>query len=215
MGKARPKTGEPRRTRRPLSIDRLPLSVHDEILKLRALGRSWPEIEELSKSFVKWDEQPTAVLELFPDLRIPHSNLHRWYDLRVEQVRKEALSEAEATRAFAEKLGAAGLTNINDVVMNAMRDAVFDFTKDIDAGSKLGFVKLLDKLGLTLSRLQRVDLQRKRVEADLAKIDAERARIAAEAGDPREIFLLATQYVLKTLRTREQLRAVIDPIGKS
>jgi hypothetical protein len=63
-----------------------------------------------------------------------------------------------------------------------------------------------------MSRMQRVELQAKRVDADLARIDAERAKLAAEAGDPREIYLLASQDLLKKLRTRELVRAVIDPI---
>ena len=41
---------------------------------------------------------------------------------------------------------------------------------------------------------------------------AERAKMAAEAGDPREIYLLASQDLLKKLRSREPVRAVIDPI---
>jgi hypothetical protein len=71
---------------------------------------------------------------------------------------------------------------------------------------------MLGQLTLAMTRVERVKLQRKRVEADLAKIDAERARLAAEAGDPREIYLLAAQSLLKLMRTREQLRCVIDPI---
>jgi len=212
MATRRPKTGEVRKLNRPLNIDLLPSEARDELLRLRTQGKTWPQLEEASKTIVKWDELPTSVLEKFPDLYIPHTNLHRWFDLRVAQVRKEVLAESETARAFAEKLGAAGIENGSDVVVNAMRDQVFAFTRNIDPKSKIDFLKFLNQLGLTMTRFQRVDIQRKKVDAELAKIDAERARAAAEAGDPREIYLLATQDVLKKLRTREQLRTVIDPI---
>jgi hypothetical protein len=210
--KRRPKTGEVRQLNRPLNIDLLPIEVRDELVKLRNEGKTWPQLQELSQKLVKWDGLPTNVLEKFPDLYIPHTNLHRWYDLRVAQVRKEVLAESETARAFAEKLGAAGVENGSEMVVNAMRDQVFQFTKDIDPKSKINFLKFLNQLGLTMTRFQRVAIQGKKVDAELAKIDAERARAAAEAGDPREIYLLATQDVLKKLRTREQLRSVIDPI---
>jgi hypothetical protein len=212
MAKQRPKTGEARQLNRPLNIDLLPIEVRDELVKLRNEGKTWPQLEELSRTLVKWDDLPTNVLEKFPDLYIPHTNLHRWYDLRVAQVRKEVLAESETARAFAEKLGAAGVENGSEMVVNAMRDQVFAFTKDIDPKSKINFLKFLNQLGLTMTRFQRVAIQGKKVDAELAKIDAERARAAAEAGDPREIYLLATQDVLKKLRTREGLRTVIDPI---
>lgn len=212
MAKERPKTGDPRQLNRPLNIDLLPVEAREKIVTLRNEGKTWPQLEELSREFVKWDDLSTSVLEKFPDLKIPHTNLHRWYDLRVAQVRKEVLAESETARAFAEKLGAAGVENGSDLVINAMRDAVFDFTKNIDPASKQNFLKFLNNLALTMTRFQRVEIQRKKVDAELAKIDAERARAAAEAGDPREIYLLASQDVLKKLRTREQLRSVIDPI---
>jgi hypothetical protein len=201
-----------RELKRPLNVDKLPQEVRDTILKLRAEGRTWPQIEEESREFVPWDTLAPLLVERFPGKKIPHSNLHRWYDLRVEQVRKEVLAESETARAFAEKLGATGVENGSDLVVNAMRDQVFQFTKNIDPKSKSDFLKFLNQLGLTMTRFQRVEIQRRKVDAELAKIDAERARAAAEAGDPREIYLLASQDVLKKLRTREQLRSVIDPI---
>jgi hypothetical protein len=207
-----PRTGDKRKANLPLNIDRLPKEVHEDILRLRAEGKTWIEIEAESREFVPWDDFAPELVRKFPGRKIPHSNLHRWYDLRVDQVRKETLAEAEKARVFAEKFAAAKMDDADEAVVNALRDEVFRLTQAADPKSRDQFRKMLGQLTLAMTRVERVKLQRKRVEADLAKIDAERARLAAEAGDPREIYLLAAQSLLKLMRTREQLRAVIDPI---
>jgi hypothetical protein len=209
----RPKTGEKRKANQPLKLDRLPAEVHEEILKLRAEGKTWPEIEELSREFVAWDELAPALAAQFPKRKIPHTNLHRWNDLRVDQVRKETLAEDAQARVFAEKFASAGFDKADDAVVNAFRDEVFRLTQSADPKSRADFQKMLNQLSLVMTRIERVKLQRKRVEADLAKNEAERARYAAEAGEPREIYLLATQEVLKKLRTRQKVREVLDPIS--
>lgn len=95
--KLRPKTGDKRLTRLPLSMDILPKSVLDAIVYLRSKSLVWSEIERRSAlayspnwasdegGFVEWSSLPVVVLARFPRRRIPHSNMHRWYDLRVEQ----------------------------------------------------------------------------------------------------------------------------------
>jgi predicted Mrr-cat superfamily restriction endonuclease len=93
-----------------------------------------------------------------------------------------------------------------------MRDQVFMLMRSVGQGDRDKFVAALGDLTLAMTRMQRVELQAKRVDAELAKIEAERAKLAAEAGDPREIYLLASQDLLKKLRSREPVRAVIDPI---
>jgi len=208
----RPKTGEKRKANQPLKLDRMPREVHEEILKLRAEGKTWPEIEELSHDFVPWDSLAPELAAQFPHRKLPHTNLHRWNDLRVDQVRKETMAEDAQARVFAEKFSAAGFEHADDAVVNAFRDEVFRLTQSADPKSRADFHTMLNQLSLVMTRVERVKLQRKRVEADIAKIDAERAKVAAEAGDPREIYLLATQDILKKLRTRTQVRDVIDPI---
>jgi hypothetical protein len=225
MANKRPRIGERRQKNQPLKIARLPATVHDAILHLRNIeGLTWAQIEEQSNrayskdwkqdhgGFVDWSTLEMKVLELFPDLRIPQTNLARWYDLRVAQVRNQALKESARAREFAAAFASANLADGNSSVINALRDQVFDLIQSAGDGDKGRFIKGLQNLTLAMTRMQRVELQAQRVKADLAKIDAERAKLAAEAGDPREIYLLASQDLLKKLRTREQVRAVIDPI---
>jgi hypothetical protein len=223
----RPRTGEPRQKQRTLKLDVLIAAqpqVRDAILSLRDQGATWPEIAEQSArpwskewakdhgGFVNWDELPTPSLEAFPDLRLPQTSLQRWFDLRVRQVRAEVLKESERARTWAQEFAAKSIPDANSAVINALRDQVFEMMRSVGRNDQATFVKGLQNLTLAMSRMQRVELQAKRVEADLAKIDAERAKLAAEAGDPREIYLLASQDLLKKLRSREQVRAVIDAI---
>lgn len=224
MPKPRPKTGEEREVNRTLKIDLLPQAAKDAIKDLRDRGLTWPEIEAQSAKpyskdwakdgggFIDWDAIDTHVLEEFPDLRLPKSSLHRWFDLRMTQVRKQVLVESESARRWAEEFASKNLDGSNAAVINALRDQVFTMMRGVGEMDRAAFVKALQNLTLAMTRMQRVELQQKRVEADLAKTEAERAKLAAEAGDPREIYLLAAQDLMKKLRTREQVRSVIDPI---
>lgn len=175
--KRRPATGEKRKTNQPLKIDRLPDEVREAILDLRnAKGKTWEQIEELSAlpkakgGFVDWDALDLQVLELFPEMRLPHSNLHRWYDLRVSQVRRQVIAESEKARAFAETFVPKKIADSNAAVMNAMRDQVFTLMRNVGAGDRDKFLEGLNMLSLTLARLQRVDLQAKRVKVDQRRI---------------------------------------------
>jgi hypothetical protein len=223
----RPRTGEPRQKQRTLKLDVLIAAqpqVRDAILLLRDRGETWPEIAEQSArpwsekwasdhgGFVNWDSLPTNALEQFPGLALPQTSLQRWFDLRVRQVRSEVLKESERARSWAQEFASKSLPDANSAVINALRDQVFEMMRSAGVQDGERFVKGLQNLTLAMTRMQRVELQAKRVEADLAKIEAERAKLAAEAGDPREIYLLASQDLLKKLRTRETVRAVIDPI---
>jgi hypothetical protein len=209
--KPRPGVGVERRTRQPLKIDKLPQEWREQIQKYRAQGSTWSEIEELSRG-MEWDKLETRVLELFPEMKIPETNLIRWYDLRVEQVRKEILAEAEQARVIAEAFAGAKLDDTNEAVMNAMRDQVFALTRnagDVDKKKLLGGLK---DLSLLLARLQRIELQKRKLDADLARIDADREKAAADQLSAREMYLRATQEVLKKLRTYKTVREAIDPV---
>jgi hypothetical protein len=224
MTKPRPKTGEERKTHQPLKIDLLPQSAREAIEKLYDRGCTWMEISEQSGKpysakwdsdgggFIEWESLDLKVLEQFPEMKLPKSSLHRWFDLRVRQARKQVLTESAQAREFAAAFAGNDLFNSNNAVINALRDQVFNLIQSAGIGDKALFAKGLKDLTLAMSRMQRVELQAKRVDAELAKIDAERAKLAAEAGDPREIYLLASQDLLKKLRSREQVRAVIDTI---
>lgn len=227
MPKPRAKKGERREVNQPLKIDALPQSVRDAIDWLRNERRpalSWEEISEKSArpystawqsddgGFVDWEKLDLKVLEAFPQMKLSRMGLQRWYDLRVEQVRHDVLVESAAARAFAEKFSNLSIEGGNEAVLNAMRDEVFKLSRSVDGASRLQFVKQLNALTLAMARIQRTDLMKKRVEADVAKSEAERAKYAALAGDPREVYLQSAQDVLKKLMTRSAVRKVLEPL---
>jgi len=205
MTKARPKTREPRAVQQPLNIDRLPPSVHDAIALLRNVkGKSWAYIEELSslsyaakwddpknfgrRGFVDWDSLPTDVLELFPRLRIPHSTLHRWWDIRVAQVAREVAHRSEQARAIAESFIGAGIDGEDDAVLNATRDAIFAMLQSEDSTSR----------GKVVTRLLQLAEVRQGKRANDIK---ERAVAVAE----REIAKREQEWNLKFERLRNDL----------
>ncbi|MFL6310594.1 MAG: phage protein Gp27 family protein [Terriglobales bacterium] len=208
---SRRKTGQKPQTRQPLKIDKLPVEIRDEIQKLRAAGRTWIEIEELSARFVKWDSLPTPVLELFPDMRLPHSSLQRWYDLRVDQVRREVMARADRAREWAQSFAGKGFKELPDAVMNALRDQIFMLMESSDDGSRTKAIQGLGSLGLMISRIERTKVAQRKLDIEEEKLEAAKNRLK-ELGDPRELYLGVVQEILKKLRTRKDVRAVIDPI---
>ena len=184
MMKSRPKTGEPRRTKLPLKIDRLPLAAQEAIKALYDQGRTWVEIAEQSArpygpdwgkppfeaGFIDWPNVDQDALDLFPGLRLAKSSLQRWFDLRVSQVRSQVMAESAKAREWAQAFAGNDLAGSNAAVMNAMRDQVFTLMRQVGPGDQPKFLDALNQLSLTMSRLQRVDLQAKRVEVDARKL---------------------------------------------
>jgi hypothetical protein len=178
----RPKTGQVRKTNLPLKIDRLPQAARDAIRALYDRGRTWVEISAQSAKpyspdwekdgggFIDWVEVDTDALELFPGLCLAKSSLQRWFDLRVKQVRSQVLAESAKARAFAETFAGKDLPESNAAVMNAMRDVVFNLMQSVGPGDQAKFLDGLNQLSLTMSRLQRVDLQAARVKVDQRKL---------------------------------------------
>jgi hypothetical protein len=151
----------------PFSIDRLPQETRDEILRLKNdEGRTFEEIEEMSATFVKWDALPTPTLELFPNLRVPKSNIQRWYQKRWKQAIKETLVESRATEKVVQKFAALGIDGTNDAVMNAMRDQVFAIMRKAGKQDRKDLIAGFTELSLALARLQRVALQKQRLGID-------------------------------------------------
>jgi hypothetical protein len=197
MTKPRPKTGEQRKTHLPLKIDLLPQSAREAIETLYDRGRTWLEISEQSGKpysekwredgggFINWEALDLAILEQFPEMKLPKSSLHRWFDLRVSQARKRVLTESAQAREFAAAFVGGDLLNSNSAVINALRDQVFNLIQSAGTGDKVMFAKGLKDLTLAMSRMQRVELQAKRVEVDQRKIAIleEREKKAREAVD--------------------------------
>ena len=218
----RPRTGEPRQVKQPLKIDKLPEDVRDAILDLRnAKGKTWEQIEELSAlpkdkgGFMDWESLPLPVLELFPDMKLPHSSLHRWYDLRVSQVRRQVMAESEKARAFAAAFAGKNLAEGNAAVMNAMRDQVFALMRQVGPGDQAKFIEGLNSLSLTMARLQRVDLQAKRVKVDQRRIKLleKREQTAREAVDQITKKAGAGQFDLAYINLLRERTFGLPPIA--
>jgi hypothetical protein len=167
---SRRKTGEKPSRRQPLKIDQLPLEARDEIQKLRAAGRTWFEIEELSAKFVKWEELPTQVLELFPDMRLPHSSLQRWYDLRVEQVKAEMMAQAEKARELAASFAAVKFEKLPTAVQSALSDQIFSLMEASDIGSRSKAIQELQKLARLLVQQKRLEIMDERTKAETKRV---------------------------------------------
>lgn len=221
----RPRTGEPRQRQRTLKLDVLisaQPAVRDAILGLRDQGATWPEIAEQSArpwskdwdkdrgGFIDWDSLPTPALEVFPDLRLPQTTLQRWFDLRVNQVRSQVLKESERARSWAREFASKSLPDANAAVINALRDQVFEMMRSVGRNDQATFVKGLQNLTLAMSRMQRVELQAKRVEVDQRKIrlleDREaltRKKLEAEADK-------AVKKLEKGKLTKQDLAALVQ-----
>jgi hypothetical protein len=197
MIKPRPKTGEKRKVKQPLKIDRLPQSAKDALASLYNRGRTWIEIANQSAKpyskdwekdgggFIDWVTVDDDALDLFPGLCLAKSSLQRWFDLRVSQVRSQVLAESAKARAFAEIFAGKDLADQNAAVMNAMRDQVFNLMQNVGPHDQAKFLEGLNLLSMTMSRLQRVDLQAKRVDVDARRVKLleEREQRAREAVD--------------------------------
>lgn len=159
MGKSRPKTGERRQIRQPLKIDKLPVEMRDRIQAERAAGRTWEEIEEMSPEFAEWDKVPDAAKKLFPDGFLPHTTLARWWDLRVDQVRREVMKQAEAAKGLAVAFAGRSMEQTPEAVMNAYRDLIFSVLEQSDAKSKSKVIKNLADLGWLVNDSRKVEIK--------------------------------------------------------
>ncbi len=109
-------------------------------------------------------------------MRIPHSNLHRWYDVRVEQVAAEVLERAEQARSIAKMFAAAGLDKTNEAVMNAARDIIFSMLQASDSKSQKDAAKALLALAEIVQQSRSNDIRERAVAVDERKIKALEAR---------------------------------------
>ena len=164
-----PKTGERRKFRRPLQLDSLPLAMLDRIRAERSAGRSWAEIEQSSPQWPEWEQAGPEALACFPQRRLPHSSLQRWYDLRVEQVRREQQKQSLAAHAIAAQLAAHGFSGLDDAVKNALAEAVFGLM--VDGASKDEIMKALYQLSRLLLTLDRSEIGRSRLELERRRLD--------------------------------------------
>src|ERR1035437_2591655 len=193
MNKPRPKTGEERKSHQPLKIDQLPQSAREAIEKLYDY-RTWSEISAQSAKpysakwkedgggFIDWENIELRVLELFPEMKLPKSSLHRWFDLRISQARKRVLAESAQAREFAAAFAGSDLLNSNSAVINALRDQVFNLIQSAGIGDKALFATGLKDLTLAMSRMQRVELMERRVAVEEKAVQMKLDLVKQKAG---------------------------------
>ena len=191
----RPKIGEPRQRRQPFLVDKLPQKMRDRIEAERAFGRTWREIEDDSPTWQEWDCVAADVLALFPGKRLPHSNLQRWYDVRVEQVRAEMERAAERAREMSAAIAkVADLDQLGAAAVQALHDQVFGVSI---ARTPEQFAKGVEGLGYLVAKL--TDAKSKKVRAD------------AEA---KRITLLEEELQRKRKEVEKQTEAAAAKLGK-
>lgn len=162
MRRRKPRTGEPRKVKQPLKIDRLPGELREAIQSMRASGLTWVEIEDISPRMREWEGVPEETRKLFPGLRIPHSNLMRWWDLRIEQVRKETLEAAGRAREFAAAFAGRDFKDLPDAVRNALGDQIFSLMQSADKKDQQQFRRELLALGELLNQHRKLDIAERR-----------------------------------------------------
>jgi hypothetical protein len=186
MGK-HPKTGQKRVTRMPMAIDALPMEVHRDIERLRGrYGLAWAEIERLSSlpydanwekflgrhGFINWAEVPAKVAQKFPGHRLPLTNLHRWYDVRIEQKQRELLERSEQARALAAAFAKAGTKGLDEAVVNALRDVIFGMLGEKgDEKNKATTAKYLLALGEVLQEVRKNAIRERVAVADEKRVE--------------------------------------------
>ena len=192
----RPRTGERRQVNQPLKIDKLPPEVHDRILVLRnRANKTWEDIEAISAQpfdvkkqtgLVNWAELPPEVRKLFPKKYLPHSSLHRWFDLRVSQVRRDVEQRSIIARQLAESFAKSVVSGGNDGVVNAARDQLMSLlSEDITPKGRMNAAKGLIALAEILQAARANDIKERKVDVDSRKIKLleERERRTREALD--------------------------------
>lgn len=197
--KRSPRTGEKRQRNLPLKIDRLPVEVRDAIQQLRNQPyKTWKEIEELSSlpynakwatkggGFVNWDHLPTDVLELFPDLRLPSTNLQRWYDLRVAQVTAETMARAAQAREIATAFAKSVVKGGDEAVLNAARDQIMGLlAEDASPKNRMGVARGLIALAEVMQGARANEIKERKVDVDARrmKLLEDREKLARERVD--------------------------------
>jgi hypothetical protein len=179
----RRKTGERPRVRQPLKMDKLPQELLDRVMQERAAGRTWMEIEEMSPRFDEWKKTSPAIQEEFPGLKLPHTTLLRWHDLRVDQVKKEVLADQVKAREIAGLFAGKQFKDLPEAVRNALGDKVFALMQSADDKTQGKTLKGLLELGWLLAQQRKLELQERKQQTDERalelKIQAVRDKVAA------------------------------------
>ena len=201
-GYRRPRTGEKRKQRKPLAWDRAPQELRDAIVDWHRRGESWAAIATLASA------KATAL----KCEALSEKEIRTGFDLRIEQAEVAVAERA----AFSERIVAAwsrtDLKQLPKAALNALSDKAFELAQYEKEGDAESAARCLIELNKVLAQHRNIDLAQKKLDVEQQKLDERRQRAAAVS--PREIWLAATEELLKKLRTRKDVRAVLDPIQK-
>jgi hypothetical protein len=166
------KTGEPQRSKQPLSIDRLPGEMQDKIQEERAkYGKSFLRIEDESPKWKEWNDVDSKTAALFPGRRLPHSNLQRWWDLRKEQVKAQLMAETEQARAIAEAFANRDLEGAENGALNAIRDMAFSVMQSASLGDRARAMEALLEYGHLVAKFKRIELGKEKVRLESERLN--------------------------------------------
>lgn len=200
-GYKRPRLHDERKQRKPLTWDRLPRKLREAVIFWKEEeGRTWKEAAELAAELAR---------EL--ECEVPsEKELRTGVALRHEAQRREALERNERYRELYAAFAARGIKNLPEATVQALAGesaAAMSAAKTPAArqAAMVNFGIVLAKLLSSQAAADRVALEREKLEA---------RKQQREAVSPREIFIKAAEDILKALRTRKEVRAVIDPISK-
>jgi hypothetical protein len=147
-------------------MDKLPMELLDRVMQERAAGRTWTEIEEMSPRFEEWKKTEESIRAQFPGLKLPHTTLTRWYDLRVEQVKKEVLANQVRAREIAAIFAGKEMKDLPEAVRSALGDQIFGMMQNADEKSRHKAIAGLLGLGVLLNEQRKVQLKEKQVETE-------------------------------------------------
>ena len=153
-----------------------------------------------TRGFVNWDKLPSKTLELFPDLRIPKSNLHRWYRARVVQVQQQLRESAERAREIAQAFAGAVIEGSNEAVLNAARDQLMVvLSEDGTAKGRMAAAKALTSLAEVMQTARANDIKERKVAVDERKM----AQMEREAEARRKRMEAETETLAKKVKNGE------------
>jgi hypothetical protein len=111
------------------------------------------------------------VLELFPDLRIPHSNLHRWYDLRIRQVMAETMARSAQAREIAAAFAKSVVKGEDEAVLNAARDQIMSvLAEDGTPKGRMKAAAALIALAEMMQERRSNDIKERKVAVDARRM---------------------------------------------
>ncbi len=164
----RPGVGQKRRQRKPLTVERLPQEVRDAILGARANGKTWAETTEAA----------AIAAQLLKAAPPTERQVRTWYDLRVEQVQREVMAQAESARALAGAFAAKGSPQLPEAVRAALQSTIFSLLDASEGDQKKAAIKSLNDLGFLLARQRQLDLEEQRLGLEREKLQQIRSKVA-------------------------------------